>query len=47
MKNTRKLTGRDNEYRIRFGNYRIIYQVDDLPQIILITQVGHRKDVYK
>lgn len=46
-KNTRKLTGRDDEYRIRFGNYMVIYQIVDLSQKILIIQVGHRKDIYK
>ncbi|MCX6174723.1 MAG: type II toxin-antitoxin system RelE/ParE family toxin [Ignavibacteriales bacterium] len=47
MKSTRKLTGRDDEYRIRFGNYRVIYQIDDLLQKVLIIQVGHRKEIYK
>jgi len=46
-KSTRKLTGRDDEYRIRFGNYRVIYQIDDLLQKVLIIQVGHRKEIYK
>lgn len=46
-KNTRKLTGRDEEYRIRFGNYRVIYQIDDRSQKVFIIQVGHRKDIYK
>lgn len=47
QKNTRKLTGRDDEYRIRYGNYRVIYQIDDLSQKVFIIEVGHRKEIYK
>ena len=47
MKSTRKLTGRDDEYRIRYGNYRVIYQIDDLSQKVFIIEVGHRKEIYK
>jgi mRNA interferase RelE/StbE len=41
-----KLTGRD-EYRIRVGDYRIIYTIHDDKLIILIIDVGNRKDVYR
>lgn len=44
--NSKKLTGRD-AYRIRIGNYRVIYEVDDGKLIILVVRVGHRKDVYR
>ena len=33
-------------YRIRSGNYRIIYQVDDQRLIVLVVKIGDRKDVY-
>ena len=47
QKNTRKLAGRNDEYRIRYGNYRVIYQINDLSQKVLIIEVGHRKEIYK
>jgi len=34
-------------YRIRLGDYRIIYQVDDKKVRVLIVRVGQRKDVYE
>jgi len=42
----KKLKGRD-AYRIRSGNYRIIYDVQDNELIIDVIALGHRKDVYK
>lgn len=41
----KKLTGR-NGWRIRVGDYRVIYEIDDGAQIITIMHVGHRRDVY-
>ena len=40
-----KLSGRE-QYRIRRGNYRILYYIEDDIQIVYIVKVGHRKDVY-
>ena len=40
-----KLKGED-AYRIRVGNYRIIYEIDNGKLIVIIVGVGHRKDVY-
>jgi mRNA interferase RelE/StbE len=42
----KKLKGRDG-YRIRTGNYRIIYDIFDTELIIDIITLGHRKDVYE
>lgn len=42
-----KLKGNDNLFRIRVGEYRIVYKIDDANQKILITRVRHRRDVYK
>jgi mRNA interferase RelE/StbE len=42
----KKLKGRDG-YRIRVGNYRIIYDIFDDALIVDIITLGHRKDIYK
>jgi len=41
-----KLTGREG-WRLRVGNYRIIYEIDDNQQSVTILHVGHRRDVYR
>jgi mRNA interferase RelE/StbE len=42
----KKLKGRDG-YRIRIGNYRVIYDIFDTELIIEIVTLGHRKDIYE
>jgi mRNA interferase RelE/StbE len=42
-----KMKGSDNEYRIRIGDYRVRYEIDDKELIILLLQCKHRKDVYR
>jgi mRNA interferase RelE/StbE len=42
-----KLKGADNEYRIRIGDYRVRYEIDDESQLVQILQCKHRKDVYR
>ncbi len=42
----RKLVGRDG-WRIRVGNYRIIYDIEDAAKTVLVMHVGHRRDVYR
>lgn len=39
--------GEDPIYRVRQGNYRILYVVRDKPDQIVILDIGHRKDVYR
>jgi len=34
-------------WRIRFGNYRVIYKIDDTQKIITIVGVGHRREIYR
>jgi mRNA interferase RelE/StbE len=41
-----KLSSQDR-YRIRQGNYRIVYEIDDDRLIVLVVKVGHRRDVYR
>ncbi|MBU0515570.1 MAG: type II toxin-antitoxin system RelE/ParE family toxin [Proteobacteria bacterium] len=42
-----KLQGQKNRYRVRTGDYRIIYEVHDDILLILVVRIGHRQDVYK
>jgi mRNA interferase RelE/StbE len=42
-----KLAGRTNLYRVRQGNYRVIYSVDDQSRVVDVVKVGHRRDVYR
>jgi mRNA interferase RelE/StbE len=41
----RKLSGRDG-YRVRVGDYRILYTVRDDVLLIVVVAIGHRRDVY-
>jgi len=43
----KKIKGRENHYRIRVGDYRVIYTPVNQTLVIRIIRVGHRKDVYK
>ncbi len=42
----KKLKGED-AYRIRVGDYRIIYEINDGKIIVTVVSVGHRKNIYK
>jgi len=46
-KGVKKLSGLDDLYRIRVGDYRIVYQIHDDRLIVLVVRIGHRKDVYR
>lgn len=41
------LRGFDNVLRIRVGDYRIVYEVDDEIRLIAIVYAGHRRDAYR
>jgi len=41
-----KLTG-DDRYRIRHGDYRVVYEVDDTSVIVLVVRVAHRREIYR
>ncbi len=43
----RKIAGADNAYRIRVGDYRIVYEIVDKVLIVYVVRVAHRKDVYR
>ena len=42
-----KLAGADHTYRIRVGDYRVVYEVFVPSEIVEIQRVRHRKDVYR
>lgn len=42
----KKLAGGEG-YRIRVGDYRIVYDIQDAVRIVTIVKVGHRKDIYR
>ena len=41
-----KLAGRD-DYRVRVGDYRIVYAVDDSERLVLVARIAHRREVYR
>ncbi len=43
----RKLSGYDDVFRIRVGNYRILFSVSEAEVIIIVLKIGHRRDVYR
>ncbi len=42
----RKLAGTSDRYRVRVGNYRIVYRIDDGKVTVLVLVIGHRREVY-
>lgn len=44
---TKKLSGTRDVYRLRIGDYRVVYQIRGDELIILILGVGHRQEIYK
>ena len=42
-----KLRGMDKTFRIRVGDYRIVYEVDSREHVIDVLHVAHRRDVYR
>ena len=43
----KKLKGPDRFYRIRIGDFRIIYSIGDRKLIILVIRIGNRRDIYR
>lgn len=41
-----KLSG-EEYYRVRQGDYRIIYEIEDDKLIVIVVRVGHRRDIYR
>lgn len=43
----KKLRGGTDTYRIRIGDYRAVYDVDDEQQTVLLLRIRHRRDIYR
>jgi mRNA interferase RelE/StbE len=43
----KKLRDRDNLLRVRVGDYRILYRVEDDRLVVLVVRIGHRREVYR
>jgi len=43
----KRLAGPERLYRVRVGDYRVVYQVLDRVQKVLVVRIGHRRDVYR
>ena len=42
----KKLSGEKDIWRIRVGDYRVLYHIDDVVRVVDVRKVGHRKDIY-
>lgn len=43
----RKITGSKHDYRVRVGDYRIIYEVDDKAKAVRVMRLRHRREAYR
>jgi mRNA interferase RelE/StbE len=43
----KKLTGNTDYYRMRVGDYRVLYEVRDRDVLVLVIKIGHRREVYR
>jgi mRNA interferase RelE/StbE len=42
-----KVAGADGRYRVRQGQFRVVYAVDDASRTVEVVKVGHRREVYR
>jgi mRNA interferase RelE/StbE len=42
-----KLHGEEDLHRIRVGDYRILYQIQDAILVVLVVEIGHRREIYR
>ena len=43
----RKLAGTKNDWRVRVGDYRVVYEIADQHRVVRINRVRHRREVYR
>lgn len=44
---SKKLQGEEHVYRIRVGDYRVLYEVHDKVLVVMVIRIGHRREVYR
>ena len=45
--NSKKLSGGGSRWRIRVGDYRILYEIDESQKVVKVYRIAHRKEVYR
>jgi mRNA interferase RelE/StbE len=43
----RKLAGSKNDWRIRVGDYRVVYEIADTIRVVRVNRIRHRREVYR
>jgi mRNA interferase RelE/StbE len=43
----KKLKGEKESWRIRVGDYRVVYSIEDEVRVVDVRKIGHRKDIYE
>lgn len=43
----KKLTGSRRDWRVRVGDYRILYEIDDAKEVVLVWRIAHRRQAYR
>ena len=43
----RKISGSESDWRIRVGDYRVVYEIDDRDRAVRVLRIRHRRDVYR
>jgi len=43
----KQLKDAENQYRLRVGSYRIVYEIQDAILLVILLRVGHRREVYR
>jgi len=44
---SRKLQGEEDLYRVRVGDYRVIYRIEEDRLVVVVVNVGNRRDIYR
>ena len=45
--NSKKLSGSRDQWRVRVGDYRILYEINDKAREVRVFAVGHRREIYR
>lgn len=43
----KKLSGREELWRVRVGDYRLVYAIEENRLVVLVLRIGHRREVYR